>query len=324
MNGARPAAEIDALDLDALTGDRPADDTAGALVLRLDRFEGPLDLLLHLIKRDEIDIYDIPIARITAQYLAYLDLLRRLDLEVAGEYLVMAATLVRIKARLLLPSPADEEEDDPRDQLVQRLLEYRQFKEAAEELKKHETRRRSLVARGYIPTPESEAAVELVPVSLFTLLDVVAEVLTRRREEFFHRVERERVTVEETMQRLLDRLVPTGRLLFREVLEVCEDRIEMVTALMGLLELARLGEVEVAQDELFGEVWIFRATPAVDDGEVNGIFAIDPDQEMTAADDQARPTEAHGQERAPDEDDVMDGAPAPAGATRHVGRSHAS
>ena len=108
------------------------------MTVKLARFEGPLDLLLHLIKRDEIDIYDIPIAHITQQYLAYLELMRALDLEVAGEFLVMAATLMRIKAKMLLPLPAageEEEEGDPREELVQRLVEYRQFKEAAGTLK---------------------------------------------------------------------------------------------------------------------------------------------------------------------------------------------
>ncbi len=189
------------------------------LVLHLDRFEGPLDLLLHLIKRDEVDIYDIP----------------------------------------------EEEEEDPRDQLVQRLLEYRQFKEAAESLRGREERRRALVARGYVPTPEGDAQVELVPVSLFKLLDVVAEVLSRRREEFFHRVERERVSVEETMKRLLERVKPSGKVLFRSVLEDCEDRVEMVTVIIGMLELARLGEIKIAQDDLFGDIWVFDpATAAVE------------------------------------------------------------
>ncbi len=280
----------------------PADDDGGAfdaaapgapeaephqtLVLHLDRFEGPLDLLLHLIKRDEVDIYDIPIARITEQYLAYLNIMQDLDLEIAGEYLVMASTLVRIKARLLLPSQQEEEEEDPRDQLVQRLLEYRQFKDAAAELRDREGRRRALVARGLLPTPEGEAQVELVPVSLFKLLDVVAEVLSRRREEFFHRVERERVSVEETMQRLLARVHPTGKVLFRALLEDCEDRVEMVTVIIGMLELARMGEVRIVQDDLFGDIWVFdpaRAAVECDTG-LEEVFeaAAEPEPQPSA------------------------------------------
>lgn len=253
------------------------------LVLHLDRFEGPLDLLLHLIKRDEVDIYDIPIARITEQYLVYLDIMRTLDLEMAGEYLVMASTLVRIKARLLLPSQQDDEEEDPRDQLVQRLLEYRQFKDAAAELRDREGRRRALVARGLLPTPDGDAQVELVPVSLFKLLDVVAQVLSRRREEFFHRVERERVSVEETMQRLLARVKPTGKVLFRELLEDCEDRVEMVTVIIGMLELARMGEVRIVQDLLFGDIWVFDPALAIDALE-SGLEDIDDDSLTPMAD----------------------------------------
>ena len=122
-----------------------------AYKVSLPSFKGPLDLLLHLIKQNEIDIYDIPIAHITQQYLAYLELMRALDLEVAGEFLVMAATLMRIKAKMLLPLPAvgeEEEEGDPREELVQRLVEYRQFKEAAGTLKLREDERRLLFERG--------------------------------------------------------------------------------------------------------------------------------------------------------------------------------
>jgi segregation and condensation protein A len=239
-----------------------ARESAGALVVHLERFAGPLDLLLHLIKRDEIDIYDIPIKHITEQYLRYIDLMRSLDLEVAGEYLVMAATLVRIKARLLLPSPPEEEELDPRDHLVQRLLEYRQFKEAAEALRAQETERRNLVARGYIPVPDGEAQVDLLPVNLFKLLDVLSDVLSRRREEFFHRVETERVSVEDAMRRVIDTVAGAGRTLFRELLEPCADRVEMVTVIMGLLELMRLAEVYVVQDALFGDIWVFSPSAA--------------------------------------------------------------
>jgi len=134
----------------------PSRGTPGSVMVKLVRFEGPLDLLLHLIKRDEIDIYDIPIAHITQQYLSYIELMRQLDLEVAGEFLVMAATLMRIKAKMLLPLPAvgeEEEEGDPREELVQRLVEYRQFKEAAGTLKSREEERRLLYERACCRAP---------------------------------------------------------------------------------------------------------------------------------------------------------------------------
>ena len=137
------------------------------MTVRLARFEGPLDLLLHLIKRDEIDIYDIPISHITQQYLAYLELMRSLDLELAGEFLVMAATLMRIKAKMLLPLPAvgseEEDEGDPREELVQRLVEYRQFKEAAGTLGERERERRLLFERGMVPSEEDAGPLPLAP-----------------------------------------------------------------------------------------------------------------------------------------------------------------
>ena len=141
-----------------------------AYEVKLERFEGPLDLLLHLIQRDEIDIYDIPIARITQQYLTYIELMRLLDLDVAGEFLVMAATLMRIKAKMLLPTPApgEEEEIDPRDELVQRLLEYRQFKEASTTLKSREEKRRLEYERGMVPGEEEGGPLPLAPAKALT------------------------------------------------------------------------------------------------------------------------------------------------------------
>ena len=149
--------------------------------IKLERFEGPLDLLLHLIQRDEVDIYDIPIANITRQYLEYIELMRMLDLEIAGEFLVMAATLMRIKAKMLLPTPppGEEEEIDPRDELVQRLLEYRQFKEASATLKDREERRRLSYERGRVPDDEDTGPLPLAPATLFHLLDALNRVLAR-------------------------------------------------------------------------------------------------------------------------------------------------
>src|SRR5215207_1746308 len=153
-----------------------------AYEVKLERFEGPLDLLLHLIQRDEIDIYDIPLARITQQYLTYIELMRLLDLDVAGEFLVMAATLMRIKAKMLLPLPAvgeEEQEGDPREELVQRLVEYRQFKEAAGTLKMREEDRRLLFGRGMIPGEDEMGPLPLAPATLFDLLDALNRVMSR-------------------------------------------------------------------------------------------------------------------------------------------------
>src|SRR5439155_26073764 len=161
---------------------------------------GPLDLLLHLIKRDEIDIYDIPIAHITSQYLVYIELMRALDLDVGGEFLVMAATLMRIKAKMLLPLPAagdEEDEGDPREELVQRLIEYRQFKEAAGTLKLREEERRQLFERGMVASEDDAGPLPLAPATLFDLLDALNRVMARIPEPSVYEVRAETWSVED-------------------------------------------------------------------------------------------------------------------------------
>jgi segregation and condensation protein A len=228
-----------------------------AIQVELPAFQGPLDLLLHLIQRDEIDVYDIPIAHITRQYLRTLELMRDLDLEVAGEFLVMAATLMRIKARMLLPPViAEDEEEDPREGLVRQLLEYRRFKEAARDLERLETDRRLLWERGAPAQLEDPDAGELVPVSLFRLLDSLKKVLERAQPAPVHTIQAESISLEEAISLMKERLRERSRLLFEEVLEQFETRLEKITAFLGLLELLKQGLVHAAQEELFGPIWI--------------------------------------------------------------------
>jgi segregation and condensation protein A len=234
------------------------------VTIKLERFEGPLDLLLHLIKRDEIDIYDIPIARITQQYLAYIELMRALDLEVAGEFLVMAATLMRIKAKMLLPaSPLGEEEEegDPREELVQRLLEYRQFKQAAETLKLRENERRLLFERGMVPSEDDAGPLPLAPASLFDLLDALNRVLARVPEQTVYEVQGEVFDVEDKVRLIASRVAEEGTLSFYELLRACRVRAEMIVTLIALLELIKLGQVAILQPERFGDVIILHRTP---------------------------------------------------------------
>ncbi len=230
------------------------------VTIKLARFEGPLDLLLHLIKRDEIDIYDIPIAHITQQYLAYLELMRILDLEVAGEFLVMAATLMRIKAKMLLPLPApgeeDEDEGDPREELVQRLIEYRQFKEAAETLKTREGERRLLHERGMVPGEDEAGPLPLAPASLFDLLDALNRVMSRLPEQTIYEVQAEVYDLEEKMAFVASLAAEAGRLTFESLLQHCRVRLEMIVTFMALLELIKMGRLAVAQTESFGEILI--------------------------------------------------------------------
>ncbi len=237
-----------------------AEDSAPAglgIRVHLPAFEGPLDLLLHLIQRDEIDVYDIPISRITRQYLETLELMRELDLEVAGEFLVMAATLMRIKARMLLPPVvAEEEEEDPREGLVRQLLEYRRFKEAARDLEQLEGERRLLWERGAPAQLEDPEEGELVPVSLFRLLDALQKALARSRPAYVHTIQAETISLEEAIVVMKERLRERTRLLFEELLEQFDTRLEKITAFLGLLELLKQGAVGALQEELFGPIWI--------------------------------------------------------------------
>ena len=231
---------------------------AGSLIrVELPAFTGPMDLLLHLIQREEIEITDIPIARITREYLDTLELMRELDLEVAGEFLVMAATLMRIKARMLLP-PAitEEEEEDPREGLVRQLLEYRRFKSAAGDLERLETLRRLLFDRGAPAQLEDPQDGELQPVSLFRLLDALKNVLQRQVPPVVHTINAEPISLEEAIAVIRAQLTHGKSALFEEVLAAFVSRLEKITAFLGLLELLKQEHIIVAQEELFGPIWI--------------------------------------------------------------------
>jgi len=234
--------------------------------VHLDAFEGPLDLLLHLIREHEIDIYDIPIAQITEQYLEYLGFMESLDLALAGEFLEMAATLIRIKVQMLLPSPAEEGEDeeDPRQQLVRKLVEYKRFKEVASRLSTWEEDRRQHLPRGVDPAdfhdPDEETVETeefLRDVTLFDLVDGLREVLSRIPKRIdIHAVDLEHVTVEEQMERIRATLREAGPVSFLSLFEHSSSRIEVVTTFIALLELIRQGFVRAIQKRTFGEILI--------------------------------------------------------------------
>jgi segregation and condensation protein A len=231
--------------------------------IRIDNFEGPLDLLLHLIRKNEMEIADISIAEITHQYLAYLDTLKSLNLEVAGEFLVMAATLLHIKSRMLLPpseEEGEEEEEDPRAELVRRLLEYQVYKNAAEELEELPQLGRDFFVRN-LPDPaliEGEEDAGPVEVGIFELVDALRHLLQEAsREEPAHFVVTERLSVTERIHVLLDLLSYKKRLLFQESLSERPDRHEIVVTFLALLELVRLNAVRFVQDRRFGPIWIY-------------------------------------------------------------------
>lgn len=232
---------------------------AASYHVKLERFEGPLDLLLHLIKKEEIDIYDIPIAHITLQYLSYIEMMQMLDLDVAGEFLVMAATLMRIKARMLLPvaPEEDEEEEDPREELVRRLLEYKRFKEAAETLKEREEQMRRVFERGFSEIAFENGEVELEEASLFDLLDALRAALARTVEPPAHEVESERLNVIKRIEDIWEVLRSRGKMRFSELLDKCRTRLDIIGTFISVLELIKSGRAGAVQRSVFGEIWIY-------------------------------------------------------------------
>jgi len=230
----------------------------------LEVFEGPLDLLLYLIKKDELDIYDIPIASITEQYLEYLDFMKLLDLNIAGEFLVMAATLIHIKSRMLLPQPEAEaeapEEEDPREELVKRLLEYKKFKEAASELSLKATKQKDYFTRGVALPPSGrggdDADAQYFEASLFDLLTAFTRVMKEVPKELFYEVIKDEFTVEEKMHDVFHLLVRNTRVEFNKLFRDAHDKSEIIATFLALLELMRLKEIVVMQSKAFGNIVI--------------------------------------------------------------------
>ncbi|MBU1692797.1 MAG: segregation/condensation protein A [Verrucomicrobia bacterium] len=232
--------------------------------VHLDVFEGPLDLLLYLIKKDELDIYDIPIERITRQYLQYMDLMRMLDLNIAGDFIVMAATLMMIKSRMLLPPEEraaieEEEEDDPRWDLVRQLVEYKKFKDAALHLESLEEQRLDVFAREgehvqLGPAPE----IALHDVSLFDLISAFGEVLKRVKTEELKEIFSERFTVAEKMEHIVRRLQAEARIEFGSLFEHLASRHEIVCIFLALLELIRLRQLVARQESSFGPIMLMQ------------------------------------------------------------------
>lgn len=233
--------------------------------VRLEVFEGPLDLLLYLIRRDEIDIYDIPIEHITKQYLEFMDLFKVLDLEVAGEFVVMAANLIYIKSRNLLPKdqqPPEEEseEDDPRWELVKQLLEYKKFKDIAAHLQEREADQIGMFSRVAEP-PEIAAERPLGEVSVFDLLNAFNKVLKRlNKPEDLKEIFEENFTVSDKIELIL-KLTSSGvPVRFSELFVGAASRTEIVVTFLALLELIRLKQLTAVQTEHFGEIEIARQT----------------------------------------------------------------
>jgi segregation and condensation protein A len=233
--------------------------------VKLDVFEGPLDLLLHLVKKEEVDLSNIPIAKITDQYMGYLELFQQLDLDVAGEYLVMAATLLHLKSRMLLPdedTQEDEEGEDPRAELVRQLLEYQRFKEAAETLHRRDLLARDVFTRDPARDDHETEQDVVYDVALGDLLDALQDVLKRAAPEVVHEVILEQISLRERICFILDSLRERQAMLFTELFPADSTRLQILTTFLGLLELVRTRMVQVRQEEPFGPITLALAVSA--------------------------------------------------------------
>jgi len=237
--------------------------------VKLQNFEGPLDLLLFLIKKNEVDIYDIPISEITSQYLEYVEIIKLLDLESAGEFILLAATLIRIKAKMLLPRPQTEEDEeiiDPRLELVNRLLEYKRFKELAFKLSDLEDEQSKVFPRSLYPEfePETDGGIELdEDVTLFSLISAFKQVLDRIPKESFHQVQDIPISLEEQIDYILNRLTVNKQVTFFDLVSHIRDRLVIVVTFIAMLELIKRGELIARQSDAFGEIWIVRRSDRV-------------------------------------------------------------
>ena len=254
-----------------------------AIPVKLEVFEGPLDLLLHLIEKNKIDIYDIPIVEITAQYLEYIKAMQTEDMNVMSEFLVMAATLLDIKCRMLLPKEVNEEgeEEDPRAELVARLLEYKKYKLMAQELADMEDAAGDVLFK--VPTVPKEVAKYEPPVDLDQLLDgltlaklqrIFDSIMRRQKEKVdpirskFGTIRREPVSLEAKIMDVMHYARKHRKFSFRQMLERQADKVEVVVAFLAILELMKIGKIHLTQEHTFDDMWIETLEQEGEEGEL--------------------------------------------------------
>ena len=253
----------------------------GEYKVELDVFEGPLDLLLYLIKRDEVDIYNIPIEKVTSQYMEYLNLMRMLDLHIAGEFLVMAATLMMIKSRMLLPiedrEEIEEDEEDPRWDLVRQLVEYKKFKDAAMTLHDRELFQENvfpLGLEGVVLEPDDPGMV-MHDISIFDLIAAFNNILKEAPVEGINEIVADRFSVADKIDSILNRISKQHNVAFFNLFKENATRNEIICTFLALLELIRLRHVAVSQNDRFGEIVI----EGVDEEKEN-VEAVDSASEL--------------------------------------------
>lgn len=238
--------------------------------ITLDKFEGPLDLLLHLIRKEEMDIYEIEIAKITAQYLDFIDTMQSLNLDVAGEYLVMASTLLHIKSRMLLPVHEEEideeEETDPRAELIRRLLEYQRYKDAAQTFATLPQLERDIFLPVHAAVEAGEeGSPEIEQIELYALVEAFRDLLKKAPKDFVHEVTAEHLSVTERIQTILAMLQERPQLPFGDLLPAQLVRSEVVVMFLAMLELVKMRMVRIYQNQRCAEIWLSPAVSADED-----------------------------------------------------------
>jgi segregation and condensation protein A len=237
--------------------------------VRLDVFEGPLDLLLYLIKREEVDIYDVSLEKITKHYLEFIEAFQALDIELAGEFIVMAATLLYIKSRTLLPAdqqlPDEEEEgEDPKWELIRQLIEYKKFKEAADRLRERESLQEALFPRAPVVPDLAPENLLVEEVSIFDLINAFQKILKRlskeKEPEDLREIFAENFTVGEKIEVILQRISSGVSLRFDELFAQSASRAEVVVTFLAMLELIRMKQLRVRQEQTCGEIWLDKST----------------------------------------------------------------
>ena len=233
--------------------------------IKLELFEGPLDLLLYLVKKDHLNIYDIPIAKVTEQYLQYIDLMQLLDLNIAGEFLVMAATLMQIKSKMLLPAQegegVEEEKEDPREELVRRLLEYEKFKEIAENLRQKETDQREVFKRPKTEIDKGEAKDDkdiYFEASIFDLISAFSKALKDIPKDIFYEVVKDQFTVEQATHEILHLLLVKSEVKLSELFARAKNKMDIIVTFLAVLELIRMKEIVARQNALFEDIDVIR------------------------------------------------------------------
>ena len=231
--------------------------------VKLDQFEGPLDLLLFFIKRDELNIYDIPISRITKEFLDYVNLIKLLDLEIAGDFILMASTLMHIKVRMLLPREVDEsgEEIDPRADLIKALLEYKKYKEVAEDLTYLESQQRKTNFRGNfssdpaIAPPEYE--VLLKNISIYDLAKAFKKAIDGLKPTPVHEIKKLNVSIDEMIQFIMDKIKQMGEIHFLSLVHGMKDKIRIVVTFVAILELSKMQMINIKESTEFNDFVIY-------------------------------------------------------------------